>query len=76
MVGVFIWKFEINSYGKSLTLFQKEIGDLSCVEWDAALLMTFRIVGYGVCVHPPKYMNVIFFIQKYFLLNVSETITF
>jgi len=36
--GVFIRKFEINSCGKSLTLCQKEAGDVSCVVWDAALV--------------------------------------
>jgi hypothetical protein len=39
MVGVFIRKFEINSCGKSLTLCQKEVGDVSCVIWDAALVL-------------------------------------
>jgi len=28
--GVFIRKCEINSFGKSLTLCQKEVGDVSC----------------------------------------------
>jgi hypothetical protein len=38
MVGVFIRKFEINSCGKLLTLCQKEVGNVSCVVWDAALV--------------------------------------
>ena len=37
--GVFIRKFEINSCGKSVTLCQKEVGDVSCVIWDAALVL-------------------------------------
>jgi hypothetical protein len=37
--GVFIKRFEINSCGKSLTLCQKEVGDVSCVVWDAALIL-------------------------------------
>ena len=37
--GVFIRTFELNSCGKSLTLFQKEVGDVSCVIWDAALVL-------------------------------------
>jgi len=39
MEGVFIGKFEINSCGKSLTLCQREVGDVSCVVWDAALVL-------------------------------------
>jgi hypothetical protein len=39
MVDVFIRKFEINCCGKSLMLCQKEVGDVSCVVWDAALVM-------------------------------------
>jgi hypothetical protein len=35
----FIRKFEINSCDKSLTLCQKEVGDVSCVVWDAALVL-------------------------------------
>ena len=38
MEGVFIRKFLIKSCGKSLTLCQKEVGDVSCVVWDAALV--------------------------------------
>jgi len=38
MVGIFIRKFEINSFGKSLTLCQKNV-DVSCVVWDAALVV-------------------------------------
>lgn len=37
--GVFTRKFELNSCGKSLTLCQKEVGDVSCVVWDAALVL-------------------------------------
>ena len=37
--GVFIRKFEINICGKSVTLCQKEVGDVSCVIWDAALVL-------------------------------------
>jgi len=37
--SVFIRTFEINSCGKSLTLWQKEVGDVSCVVWDAALVL-------------------------------------
>jgi len=37
--GVFIRKFAIDSCGKSLTLCQKEVGDVSCVIWDAALVL-------------------------------------
>jgi predicted nicotinamide N-methyase len=37
--GVFKRKYEINSFCKSLTLCQKEVGDVSCVIWDAALVM-------------------------------------
>jgi len=37
--GIFKRKFEINSFGKSLTLCQKEVGDVSCVIWDAALVL-------------------------------------
>jgi predicted nicotinamide N-methyase len=37
--GDFIIQFEINSCGKSLTLCQKEVGDVSCVVWDAALVL-------------------------------------
>jgi hypothetical protein len=37
--GAFIRKFEINSCGKSLTLCQKEVRGLSCVVWDAALVL-------------------------------------
>jgi len=39
MEGVFKRKSEINSFGKSLTLCQKEVGDVSCVIWDAALVL-------------------------------------
>jgi hypothetical protein len=39
MEGVFKSKFEINSFGKSLTLSQKEVGDVSCVIWDATLVL-------------------------------------
>jgi hypothetical protein len=38
-VHVFIRKVEISSCGKSLTLCQKEVGDVSCVIWDAALVL-------------------------------------
>ena len=37
--GVFTRKFEISSCGKSLTFCQKEVGDVSCVVWDAALVL-------------------------------------
>jgi hypothetical protein len=37
--GVFIRKFEINGCSKSLMLCQKEVGDVSCVVWDAALVL-------------------------------------
>ena len=37
--GVFIRKFEISSCCKSLTSCQKEVGDVSCVVWDAALVL-------------------------------------
>ena len=37
--GVFIRKFELNSCGKSLTLCQKEVGHVSCVVLDAALVL-------------------------------------
>ena len=37
--GVFIRTFELDSCGKSLTLCQKEVGDVSCVVWDAALVL-------------------------------------
>jgi hypothetical protein len=37
--GVFKRKFEISSFGKSLTLCQKEVGDVSCVIWDATLVL-------------------------------------
>ena len=37
--GVFIRKFEINICGKSVTLCQKEVGDASCVIWDATLVL-------------------------------------
>jgi hypothetical protein len=37
--SVFKRKFEINSFGKSLTLCQKEVGDVSSVIWDAALVL-------------------------------------
>ena len=39
MEGVFIRRFEINSCGKLLTLCQKEVRDVSCVVWDAALVL-------------------------------------
>jgi len=39
MEGVFIRKFELNSCGKSLTLCQKEVGHVSCVVCDAALVL-------------------------------------
>jgi hypothetical protein len=39
MEGVFKRKYEINSFGKSLTLCQKAVGDVSCVIWDAALVL-------------------------------------
>ena len=38
-VVVFIRKFGLNSCGKSLTLCQKEVGDVSCVVWNAALVL-------------------------------------
>jgi hypothetical protein len=37
-IGDFKRKFEINSFGKSLALCQKEVGDVNCVIWDAALV--------------------------------------
>jgi len=37
--GVFITRFEISSCGKSITLCEKEAGDVSCVIWDAALVL-------------------------------------
>ena len=37
--GVFIAKVEINSCGKSLRLCEKEVGDVSCVIWDATLVL-------------------------------------
>ena len=37
--SVFIRRFEINSCGKSLALCQKKVGDVSCVIWDAALVV-------------------------------------
>jgi hypothetical protein len=37
--GVFIRKFEIKSCGKSLMLCHKEAGDVSCVVWDAVLVL-------------------------------------
>jgi len=37
--GVFIRKFEINSCSKSLKLCHKEVRDVSCVIWDAALVL-------------------------------------
>ena len=37
--GVFIRKLEINSCGKSVTLCQKQVGDVSCVIWDASLVL-------------------------------------
>jgi hypothetical protein len=36
---VFIRKFEINISGKFLMLCQKEVADISCVIWDAALVL-------------------------------------
>jgi hypothetical protein len=36
--GVFISKFQISSFGKSLTLCNKKLGDVSCV-CDAALVL-------------------------------------
>jgi hypothetical protein len=39
MECVFKRKFEISSFGKSLTLCQKEVGDVSCVIWGAALVL-------------------------------------
>jgi len=36
---VFIRKFEINSCGKSVTLCEKEVGDVCCVIRDAALVL-------------------------------------
>jgi hypothetical protein len=39
IVSVFIRKFEINSFGKSLTFCQKNVGDVSCVVWDATLVL-------------------------------------
>jgi hypothetical protein len=39
MVSVFIRKFEINSCGKSLTFCRKKVGDVSCVVWDATLVL-------------------------------------
>jgi hypothetical protein len=36
---VFKRKVEINSFGKSLTLCQKEVGDVSCVLLDATLVL-------------------------------------
>jgi hypothetical protein len=38
--GVFVRKFEINSCGKSLTLCQKEVRDVSCEVWDATLILS------------------------------------
>jgi hypothetical protein len=40
MEDVFKRKFEVNSFGKSLTLCQKEVGDISSVIWNAALVPT------------------------------------
>jgi predicted nicotinamide N-methyase len=37
--GFFIRKLEVSSCDKSLTLWQKEVGDVSCVVWDAALVL-------------------------------------
>ena len=37
--SVFIRRFKINSYGKSLMLCQKEVGDVSCDVWDAVLIL-------------------------------------
>ena len=37
--GVFIAKVEINVCGKSLRLCEKEVGDVSCVLWDVALVL-------------------------------------
>lgn len=36
---LFTRKFDLNSCGRSLTLYQKEVGDVSCVVWDAALVL-------------------------------------
>jgi hypothetical protein len=38
--GFFTRNFDLNSCGKSLTLCQKEVGDVSCVVWDAALVLS------------------------------------
>jgi predicted nicotinamide N-methyase len=35
----FTRKLEINSCGQCLTLCQKEVGNVSCVVWDAALVL-------------------------------------
>ncbi|KAJ4433575.1 hypothetical protein ANN_15884 [Periplaneta americana] len=39
--GLFTRELDINSCGKStsLTLYQKEVGDVSCVVWDAAIVL-------------------------------------
>lgn len=37
--GFFTRKLEINRCGKYLTLCQKEVGNVSCVVWDAALVL-------------------------------------
>jgi predicted nicotinamide N-methyase len=37
--GFFTRTFYVNSCSRSLTLCQKEIGDVSCVVWDAALVL-------------------------------------
>jgi hypothetical protein len=37
--GVLIRKSEFRSFCKSLTLCQKAVGDITCVIWDAALVL-------------------------------------
>lgn len=38
-VGVFTREFEVESLDTSLHFFQREIGDVSCVIWDASLVL-------------------------------------
>jgi hypothetical protein len=42
---VFIRKSEISSCGRSLTLCQKEVGDISCVAWGAALVLAKYLIS-------------------------------
>lgn len=39
MEGIFTRVFEVESRKKMLTLYQQQVGDVSCVVWDAALVL-------------------------------------